>query len=606
MMEKNILDEIERLKHDYIDLKAEINELNNAINKSQISNSRKRGVYTSAGAACEAMLKFIYQKDTNHQKPVNKLMLDELLIKVNDLLPPQVMINFRTIQAWRNYGTHDKDDMRNADSNSFIMVDMALSNIVNWFFTSYLKIDTPSENKNLINITEIDKVPQKKKINTKKKSADIYLSKEETHIPIENSKQIAPKNKSSVSKPQKKVTEIEELSLIENTFENTKYSEEKIGNQIWMIENLSVDEFRNGDLIPQAKTKDEWFKAGINLEPAWCYFKTAAKGDKSMGVLYNWYAVIDPRGLAPKGWQIPSKDDYEMLISFLGGEKQAANKLHNADGWQRLSRRKNTGTYTTSNPAWWSSSAGNTNGYCFALEFSNIASDVSRYDIFRGKFGQRSFPKGTGCPIVCIKTIKKNNLIKVEGSTESTESGAVLTIGSQVWTSKNLDVTTYRNGDVIPQVQDAKAWAKLRTGAWCYYDNDASNGPKYGKLYNWYAVNDPRGLAPKGFHIPSDAEWTILTDYLGGKEAAGTKMKSSFGWDENGNGSNSSGFAGFPGGFRYYLGTFHYIGSYGYWWSATEDNSSLAWFRYLNCDNGYVDRYNISKQDAFSVRCLGD
>ena len=211
-MEKNILDEIERLKHDYIDLKAEINELNNAINKSEISNSRKRGVYTSAGATCEAMLKMIYHKDTNHQKPVNKLMLDELLIKVNDLLPPQVIINFRTIQAWRNYGTHDKDDMRNADSNSFIMVDMALSNIVNWFFTSYLKIDTPSENKNLINITEIDKVPQKKKINTKKKSADIYLSKEETHIPIENSKQIAPKNKSShfdqILAAQKKIDEL--------------------------------------------------------------------------------------------------------------------------------------------------------------------------------------------------------------------------------------------------------------------------------------------------------------------------------------------------------------------------------------------------------------
>jgi hypothetical protein len=211
-MDKNILDEIERLKHDYKDLKEEINELNNAINKSEISNSRKRGVYTSAGATCEAMLKLIYHKDTNHQKPVNKLMLDELLIKVNDLLPPQVIINFRTIQAWRNYGTHDKDDMRNADSNSFIMVEMALTNIVNWFFTSYLKIDTPSENKNLINITEIDKVPQKKKINIKKKSADIYLSKKETNIPIENSKQIAPKNKSShfdqILAAQKKIDEL--------------------------------------------------------------------------------------------------------------------------------------------------------------------------------------------------------------------------------------------------------------------------------------------------------------------------------------------------------------------------------------------------------------
>jgi uncharacterized protein (TIGR02145 family) len=179
-------------------------------------------------------------------------------------------------------------------------------------------------------------------------------------------------------------------------------------------------------------------------------------------------------------------------------------------------------------------------------------------------------------------------------------------IGTQVWTSKNLDVSTYRNGDVIPQVQDANAWASLSTGAWCYFNNDASNGTKYGKLYNWYAVNDPRGLAPKGFHIPSDAEWTVLTDYLGGAAAAGTKMKSSTGWDSNGNGTNSSGFAGFPGGYRYSNGTFSLIGSYGYWWSATEGNSDDAWYRYLFYFFGDVGRVNNYKQNAFSVRCLGD
>jgi uncharacterized protein (TIGR02145 family) len=182
----------------------------------------------------------------------------------------------------------------------------------------------------------------------------------------------------------------------------------------------------------------------------------------------------------------------------------------------------------------------------------------------------------------------------------------VIKIGSQVWTSKNLDVATYRNGDVIPQVQDQNAWANLRTGAWCYYDNDASNGTKYGKLYNWYAVNDPRGLAPKGFHIPSDAEWTVLTDYLGGTAAAGTKMKSSFGWDSNGNGTNSSGFAGFPGGFRSSSGTFYDVGRGGSWWSATERDSYYAWYRNLFCSYGSVFSYSYYKQDAFSVRCLGD
>ena len=132
-------------------------------------------------------------------------------------------------------------------------------------------------------------------------------------------------------------------------------------------------------------------------------------------------------------------------------------------------------------------------------------------------------------------------------------------IGAQTWTTKKLDVETYRNGDAIPQVEDQEEWANLTTGAWCYYENESDNCTTYGNLYNWYAVNDPRGLAPKGFHIPSDAEWTILTENLGYK--AGTKMKSTSGWDDDGNGTNSSGFAGLPGGQRGHNGYFYHIGS---------------------------------------------
>ena len=179
-------------------------------------------------------------------------------------------------------------------------------------------------------------------------------------------------------------------------------------------------------------------------------------------------------------------------------------------------------------------------------------------------------------------------------------------IGNQVWTSKNLDVATYRNGDVIPQVEDYKAWENLTTGAWCYFDNDASNGTKYGKLYNWYAVNDPRGLAPNGYHIPTDAEWTQLSDYLGGESEAGTKMKSTSGWVENGNGTNSSGFSGLPGGYRNYPGTFDVIGKGGSWWSSTEFSTYVAWDRYLGYAYGDVSRVCVSKRVGFSVRCLRD
>jgi len=98
---------------------------------------------------------------------------------------------------------------------------------------------------------------------------------------------------------------------------------------------------------------------------------------------------------------------------------------------------------------------------------------------------------------------------------------APVTIGTQTWTKCNLDVTTYRNGDPIPEVTDPAAWAALTTGAWCHYANNTANGTIYGKLYNWYAVNDPRGLAPIGQHIPTDAEWITLTDFLGGATGAG-------------------------------------------------------------------------------------
>jgi len=184
-----------------------------------------------------------------------------------------------------------------------------------------------------------------------------------------------------------------------------------------------------------------------------------------------------------------------------------------------------------------------------------------------------------------------------------------VTIGTQVWMTRNLDVSTFRNGDPIPQAKTNEEWEKAgvnKQPAWCYYNNDPANGAKYGKLYNWYAVSDSRGLAPVGYHIPSDAEWTLLTDYLGGEEKAGAKMKSKQGWAEDGNGTNSSGFSGLPGGLRNYVGAFDSIGEYGYWWSCAESNTDLAWYRLLDSNDGNVGRYVDLKEEGFSVRCLRD
>jgi uncharacterized protein (TIGR02145 family) len=180
-------------------------------------------------------------------------------------------------------------------------------------------------------------------------------------------------------------------------------------------------------------------------------------------------------------------------------------------------------------------------------------------------------------------------------------------IGTQVWKTKNLDVATYRNGDPIPQVTDNAQWINLTTGAWCYYENNTANGTTYGKLYNWYAVNDPRGLAPADYHVPSDAEWTTLTTFLGGEDVAGGKIKATTLWNSpNTAATNISGFTGLPGGYRYYGGTFYVIGSFGIWWSSTQYDSTYAWSRNLYYSNGIAYRDSSNKNYGFSVRCLRD
>ena len=180
-------------------------------------------------------------------------------------------------------------------------------------------------------------------------------------------------------------------------------------------------------------------------------------------------------------------------------------------------------------------------------------------------------------------------------------------IGNQIWMTKNLNVSRYRNGDPIPQVTDPTQWANLTTGAWCYYENDLNYGKIYGKLYNWYAINDPRGLAPQGYHVPSDTEWETLITFLGGMTVAGGKLKATTRWTfANNSASNSSGFTGLPGGFRRYFGYFNAIGIEGQWWSSTEFDSDNAYFRMLGYDSAYVFRTADFKIGGLSVRCVKD
>ena len=204
------------------------------------------------------------------------------------------------------------------------------------------------------------------------------------------------------------------------------------------------------------------------------------------------------------------------------------------------------------------------------------------------------------------------------GDFEKTGIIPSVAIGSQIWSTTNLDVTSYRDGTPIPQVTDPSAWANLTTGAWCYYNNNSANGTTYGKLYNWYAVagihdNDPstpnKFLAPTGWHVPSDTEWAVLIDYLGGESVAGGKMKetgTSHWLSPNTDATNSSGFMGLPGGYHNEDGTFYSINYSGHWWSSSDSDINGAFLLDLICNSGIATISNVVKLRGFSVRLVKD
>ena len=198
---------------------------------------------------------------------------------------------------------------------------------------------------------------------------------------------------------------------------------------------------------------------------------------------------------------------------------------------------------------------------------------------------------------------------------------ATVVIGDQCWLAENLKVTRYRNGDLIPNVTDSAEWTNLTTGARCDYDSNADNVPVYGRLYNWYAVNDSRGIAPQGWHVPTDEEWKQLEMYLGMIQSEaddtgfrgtdeGGKMKesgSTHWFSSNTGATNESGFTALPGGYRYHgNGDFDGLFVYTSFWSSTEHSNYGAWSRTLIFGGAQVGRYDYSKLYGFSVRCVRD
>ena len=260
----------------------------------------------------------------------------------------------------------------------------------------------------------------------------------------------------------------------------------------------------------------------------------------------------------------------------------------------------------------WSNDAGNTGYYPSDLNMDTEVNNHDKNNIWEPNINTSSqIPEPWSCG---------EQIFDIDGNTYNTVQN-----GTQCWMAENLETTTYRNGTPIPNVTNGSSWGNLTTGAYVWYDNDISWKGPYGVLYNWHATVDANGLCPTGWSVPTNEEWTVLTDFIGGIASPhGNWLKSCRQINSPlGGGCNTTEhprwnqhnynwgldyfeFSGLPGGYRVNNGAFNDIGNLGVWWSSTEYSSYDAWYRFLSCSTDYVTVGNGNKQSGFSVRCLRD
>lgn len=215
---------------------------------------------------------------------------------------------------------------------------------------------------------------------------------------------------------------------------------------------------------------------------------------------------------------------------------------------------------------------------------------------------------------IIVISLSLTSWLKNNEESDKTTTYKEVVIGNQTWMAENLNVITFRNGDTIQEAGTLDEWraaVRKREPAWCYFNNDKSIDSSYGKIYNYYAINDPRGLAPKNWKIPSSDDWEELFTVLGGKRDAGPKLKSTKGWKRNGNGSNFSGFNALPSGSRTVAvfntnNGFSGNGSTCVWWSSTRIARSFEMLAYnlqFNSDRAFT-LWETFASDGYAVRCI--
>jgi uncharacterized protein (TIGR02145 family) len=372
----------------------------------------------------------------------------------------------------------------------------------------------------------------------------------------------------------------------------------RIGTQTWMKKNLDVARIRNGDPIQEITSNEEWEKAGEEGMPAWCYYYNDPALGKKYGRLYNWHAVSDPRGLAPARWRIPAKAEVKLLAlsvqhdgNRLKAHGQGRNKGTGTDdsGFSAVlagSRNlKGEFEYLLDAGSIWTSSATGTHLASCMMLIADTAGILIE--------DQENY-KHAGLSIRCIK--------------ESVNAIPFTVIGDQFWMSENLAVSKFRNGDAIPEAKSDHEWiaaGERGLPAWCFYNNDIVIGEKLGKLYNWHAVRDRRGLAPEGWRVPAVEDIKSLIETV---RDDGKAMKAIGEGKGDAAGTHVSGFGALLAGYRYCHGGGSFFAGLDHlarFWSSTDSGGSThALHFFLNDIGSGIGLREEHKEFGLSVRCL--
>lgn len=416
------------------------------------------------------------------------------------------------------------------------------------------------------------------------------------------------------------------------------YKTIKIGNQEWIAENLRVVRFQNGDPIYRARTEDHWYK--YSSDPLWCIYENNEEYGEKYGRIYNWAAVVDPRGLAPEGWRIPNNEDWDALAEYLGGYKIAGIKLKSTTGWDNYrggtnesgfnglpgGRKAIHGTfYDIGAAAYFYSSSDIVSG-----QSPRIYSLLSGNNLLNIGYGHAQYDayyvrclKMTQEEVIAQQTAKDRDNYKV--TTEETHEYISdidgnkykkVKIGDQVWTAENLKTTKLNNGTEIHLATKDDFWQEQPN--YCWYDFDIKNKSTYGALYGGYTINTNK-LCPAGWHVPSIGEWEKLIMFLDSEydpnsmmkmNDAGKKMKTLDSWEFAVEATNSSGFSALPAGYRASSdmgGIFSQLSYETNWWSSSQaDYDSHLFYIQIQGTNDAVVISDQNLQYGYSVRCIKD